>query len=79
MSQDIKKHSLSVKGKYYVDVETCLDHECCVFEAPNNFKMDEDNWSAYISKQPENAEEELKCQQAMNCCPVEAIHDDGEL
>ena len=79
MTWEIKKHPLNVKGKYYVDTETCLDHECCVYESPDNFKMDEENWTAYIFKQPENADEESKCLEAMNCCPVEAIHNDGDL
>jgi ferredoxin len=78
MSEQIKIHPLNVKGKYYVDIETCLDHECCVYEAPENFKMDEENWNAYVYKQPETEEEKTKFKEVMNWCPVEAIHDDGE-
>ena len=40
MHGKIKKHPLNVSGEYYVDYEACLDYECCVYEAPNNFKMD---------------------------------------
>ncbi len=75
----ITKHPLNVSGKYYVDYEDCLDHECCVYDAPENFKMDRATWGAYIFKQPETIDEELKCKEAMKCCPMEAIHDDGDL
>ena len=75
MNEEIRKHPLNAKGKYYVDYDTCLNH-CCFDIAPNNFKMDKD-YVAYVFKQPETSEEEAQCQEAMMCCPVEAIHDDG--
>ena len=61
MSKEIKKHPLNVIGKYYVDQNACLDHECCADEAPINFKMDENIWSAYVFKQPETPEENAQC------------------
>lgn len=76
MSEKIRKSPLNAKGKYYVDYDSCLDH-CCFDIAPNNFKTDE-NYVAYVFKQPENLEEEAQCKEAMMCCPVEAIYDDGE-
>ena len=76
MSEEIKKHPLNVEGKYYVDFDTCLYH-CCFDIAPSNFKVDE-NYVAYVFKQPETSEEENLCKEAMLTCPVEAIHDDGE-
>jgi len=76
MSETVKKHPLNATGKFYVDYGICLDHECCVDEAPNNFKMDGETWGAYIFKQPETSEE-AQCRRAMECCPVEAILDDG--
>lgn len=72
----VNKHPLNVPGRYYVDFDTCIDHECCVEAAPNNFKMDED-YVAYVFKQPTTPEEEKSCKKAMNVCPVEAIRDDG--
>jgi ferredoxin len=77
MENKIKIHPLNVKGKYYVDKECCIDHEICCDEAPNNFRMDEENWCAYVFKQPETPEEEIQCKNAMDACPVESIHDDG--
>jgi ferredoxin len=79
MSEEIKKHPLSVLGRYYVDYDACLNHEICADDAPNIFKMDRDTWGAYVYKQPETPEEEKQCKKAMLCCPMEAIHDDGDL
>ncbi len=76
MSEEIKKHPLNVKDKYYVDYDTCLNH-CCFDIALNNFKMDED-CIAYIFKQPETTEEEERCLESKMCCPVEAIYGDGD-
>lgn len=76
MNEEIKKHPLNVKGKYYVDYNTCLYH-CCFDIAPNNFKADE-HCVAYVFKQPDTPEEKAQCREAMLCCPVEAVHDDGE-
>ena len=70
MNDKITKHPLNVVGKYYVDHDVCLDHACCVDEAPNNFRMDK-HYSAYVCKQPETLEEERQCRAAMECCPVE--------
>ena len=67
----------NVPGKYYVD-SNCIDCDVCRTTAPNNFAANEDEGYSYVSKQPENEEEEALCQQAMEECPVEAIGDDGE-
>ena len=77
MNDDIDRHPLNAPGKYYVDCNSCLDHENCVDVAPNNFKMDEYH-TAYVFQQPATAEEEAQCRQAMEECPMEAIYDDGE-
>jgi len=79
MNEDVKKHRLNVPGKYYVDCNVCLDHAMCVYDAPNNFRMDNEEYGAYIFKQPATPEEEAQCHQAMQDCPVAAIHDDGEI
>ncbi|MDQ2745713.1 MAG: ferredoxin [Acidobacteriota bacterium] len=42
-------------------------------------KFDTENYSAYFVRQPESSEEKISCQEAMDCCPVEAILDDGEI
>lgn len=78
MSENLNKSSLNVKGKYYVDFDTCLDHECCVEIAPNNIRMDMENYVAYFFKQPETLDEQKQCNEAVITCPVEAIRNDGD-
>jgi ferredoxin len=63
-------------GKYYVYREYCLSHGCCAELAPNNFMIDGPH-EAYVYKQPETPEEERQCREAMECCPMAAIFDDG--
>ena len=66
-------------GKYYVDKE-CIACDACTLAAENHFqlKTDEEPPFAFVSKQPQNKEEEEACIEAMESCPVEAIGDDGE-
>jgi ferredoxin len=66
----------SVPGRYYVDVQ-CIDCDVCRVTAPANFQRDEAAGYSFVFRQPENAEEDALCQEAMDCCPVEAIGDDG--
>jgi ferredoxin len=63
-------------GKWYVDSQ-CIDCDVCRVTAPANFRREEDKGFSYVFKQPANAEEEAQCQEAKDCCPVEAIGDDG--
>ena len=75
-NSDIRRN---VAGKYWVQQEICLAHQCCDVEAPHNFAVDEDNrWIARVFKQPENSAEEAQCQMALECCPIGAIRDDGD-
>lgn len=77
MADKSEKWEENVDGKFYVD-EQCIDCDACRTEAPENFTRADDNGYSYVHKQPENEEEELQCQAAMDACPVEAIGDDGE-
>ena len=67
----------NVPGKWYVD-SNCIDCDVCRETAPNSFEANEDEGYSFVSKQPENEEEESQCQEALESCPVEAIGDDGE-
>ncbi len=79
MNKNIKIHPLNAKGKYYVDYDTCTCSAACEYTAPNNFKYGNDKeYGFYVAKQPEMPEELAQCQEAMNCCPVEAIYNDGD-
>ena len=77
MKEEINRHALSVPGKYYVECDVCVHHECCIETAPNNFRMHDEVLTAYVFKQPDTSEEEAQCRQALEECPTAAIHDDG--
>jgi len=67
----------TVPGKYYVDAQ-CIDCDVCRVTAPLNFQRSEDKGYSYVFRQPESAEENAQCQEAMDSCPVEAIGSDGD-
>ncbi len=58
--------------KKYEVSQQCISCRACKGVAENNFEMDENN-KAFLKKQPENEEEEKKCEKAMKICPVNAI------
>jgi len=64
-------------GKMFVD-QSCIACDACVLTAPKNFSMHEEDGHAFVSKQPESADEIAAVKEAMEGCPVEAIGDDGE-
>ncbi len=82
MRNEIKTHPLNVKGKYYVDQNSCLIHGVREIDAPDNFKIIPDygsnGFGAYVFKQPENEQEKNNCETAIKACPMFAIHNDGE-
>jgi ferredoxin len=67
----------NVAGKYYVDAQ-CIDCDVCRVTAPGNFQRSDQKGYSYVFRQPADPEEEAQCQEAMDCCPVEAIGSDGE-
>lgn len=77
MADKNAKYPDNAPGKFYVD-ESCIDCDACRATAPNNFSRNEEAGYSFVSKQPENAEEEQQCTDAKDGCPVEAIGDDGE-
>ncbi|MEK6580548.1 MAG: ferredoxin [Bdellovibrionota bacterium] len=76
MADKAKKWADNAKGKYYVD-DQCIDCDACRTEAPDNFIRNDSHGYSFVSKQPENDEEEAKCKAALEACPVEAIGTDG--
>ena len=66
----------NAEGAFYVD-DTCIDCDACREMAPSNFVRSEEEGYSYVSKQPENPEEEEQCRDALEGCPVEAIGEDG--
>ena len=72
--------SVLINGKkysFYVDRE-CILCSVCSDAAPNNFKISDDEDHDICYKQPENEKELEECIEALECCPVEAIGEDGE-
>ena len=67
----------NVSGPFYVDSQ-CIDCDVCRVTAPGNFQRAEEKGYSYLARQPETAEEQALCEEAMDCCPVEAIGSDGE-
>lgn len=63
-------------GKFYVDSQ-CIDCDVCRETAPGNFTRNDENGYSFVKKQPETEEEMAMCVEAWECCPVEAIGDDG--
>jgi len=77
MANKDAKYPDNAPGKFYVD-DTCIDCDACRATAPDNFSRNDDAGYSFVSKQPENAEEEQQCQDALDGCPVEAIGNDGD-
>jgi ferredoxin len=76
MADVANKYSENVAGKYYVDNQ-CIDCDLCRETAPDNFKRNEDGGYSFVYKQPASPEEEGRCKEAKEGCPVEAIGDNG--
>ena len=76
MADAANKYPENTGGKYYVDNQ-CIDCDLCRETAPDNYKRNEDGGYSFVYKQPENPEEETRCKEAKEGCPVEAIGDNG--
>jgi len=63
-------------GRFYVDMQ-CIDCDVCRVTAPANFQRSEEKGYSYVVLQPRDPNEEAQCREAMDCCPVEAIGEDG--
>ena len=76
MADKEAKWTLNKEGKFYVD-DQCIACDACVVEAPNFFAMNDDDGHAYVTNQPDSPEAQEDCDNALACCPVGAIGDDG--
>lgn len=77
MAKKDQKYDDNVPGRFYVDKE-CIACDACVLAAPDHFNMHPEDGHAFLVKQPKDEEEESRCREAMEGCPVEAIGNDGE-
>src|SRR4029077_11533223 len=76
MADVANRYPENTGGKIYVDNQ-CIDCDLCRETAPDNFKRNDDGGYSFVYKQPENPEEEARCREAKEGCPVEAIGDNG--
>ena len=58
-------------AEYKVDQTVCIGCGICPATAPENFALD--GATAHVKKQPATPEEETKCNEALESCPVSAI------
>jgi ferredoxin len=76
MADVANKFPQNVSGRFYVD-DQCIDCDLCRETASASFTRNADGSHSFVYKQPENAQDEALCKEAMDGCPVEAIGDDG--
>jgi len=76
MADAANRYPENVPGKYYVDNQ-CIDCDLCRETAPDNFQRNDDGGYSFVHKQPASPEEEGRCKEAKEGCPVEAIGDNG--
>ena len=77
MADPKNKAALNVPGSFYVD-DQCIACDACVNEAPQFFAMNDEAGHAYVKKQPITEADIKDCENALNCCPVEAIGNNGQ-
>ena len=77
MANKAQRYPENATGKFYVD-DQCIDCDLCRQTAPKNFMRNAEKGYSYVSKLPETPEEEKRCSEAMQGCPVEAIGNNGE-
>lgn len=63
-------------GRYYVD-SSCIDCDQCRDLAPEFFARNDDNGTAYVTRQPATAEEIATVEDALAGCATESIGNDG--
>ena len=78
--EDNCKETSNVNGvlvQFYCD-KACIHCEVCQENAPENFVSSNDGTHSICFKQPENEKELENCNEAMICCPVNAIGNNKE-
>src|SRR5882724_3391719 len=77
MADIANRYGENIAGKFYVDNQ-CIDCDLCRETAPDNFTRSDDGGYSFVYKQPGTPEEEARCKEAMEGCPVEAIGNNGD-
>ncbi len=68
----------NVPGPFYV-TDQCVDCGMCPELAPTVFKRHDDKGYSIVYHQPETEAERQAATEAMQCCPTEAIGNDGPI
>jgi ferredoxin len=76
MMDDERAVSENVPGPNYV-VTSCIDCDTCRCIAPALFARSAAQGYSYVRKQVETAEEQELMEEAIECCPVNAIRGGG--
>ncbi|NDC83454.1 ferredoxin [bacterium] len=70
------RFSDNISGPFYVD-SNCIACDTCVGIAPQCFRLTSDYDHAIVVGQPVSERDFNLCREALACCPVNAIGDDG--
>jgi ferredoxin len=76
MAVPTQKNSENAPGLFYVDAQ-CIDCDVCRDTAPDHFTRNDEEGYSFVYRQPQTPDEIALCYEALECCPVEAIGDDG--
>ena len=76
MATRTEKQRENAPGLFYVDAQ-CIDCDVCRDTAPEHFTRNDEDAYSYVYRQPATPAEIELCYEALQCCPVEAIGDDG--
>ncbi len=66
----------NVPGRYYIDT-TCIDCQQCRVMAPDLFARNEDTGLSFVRRQPQNEDEILIAEEALEACATTSIGNDG--
>lgn len=67
----------AVPGRFRVEQDACTSCGACGALAPAHFEPAEGGWGYVTYRQPQSAVELARCSDALACCPVDAIRDQG--
>ncbi len=72
MANYARRYVENVGGSFYVD-QDCTACDTCVSIAPLHFRLTSTSDHAFVTMQPRNEVEIVRCQHALATCPVGAI------
>jgi ferredoxin len=77
MADPHRKVPENAQGRYFVDA-SCIDCDTCRCISPVHFRRCNENGYSYIFQQPVTPEENESIEEAVDCCPVDAIGKVGD-